>query len=437
MTARRVTAALVIVLLGQAVAYGALLGHVEHGSGRPNATMLVAVTVPLWAAAVALTARLRLAPRHAGAFVLGAGAVLSIVAMTHRPATSDDDFRYAWDGRVQLAGVDPYRYPPAATELARLRDPFLFGGPGAHRHPIGKGVTTAVNRPDVRTVYPPVAEAAFTALRVLSFGGHGNHLPLQLAAALGALAVGAILLRRGPPWRAALWTWCPVTVVEFANNAHVDWLGVLLAVLALTVARRTWLVGVLVGAATAVKLYPALVLPALLRRDWRIGLVAVGFVALVYVPHVLAVGLDVIGYLPGYLQENQYGDGGRLLLLSPLLGDTLGTLVGVVVLAAVSVWAWRRGDPARPERAAVVVVGVAFLVVTPNYGWYAALLLALVALTGALEWLPIVFAATLAYVVPGDHDTLIYAVALAAAGAGRVMRARRPDLTAPLGSPSR
>jgi hypothetical protein len=74
------------------------------------------------------------------------------------------------------------------------------------------------------------------------------------------------------------------------------------------------------------------------------------------------------------------------------------------------VWAGRYAA-GPPQRSAVVLVGVAFLVVTPSYGWYAGLLLALVALTGAIEWVPVVFAATFAYLVHGRYDVLIYAVA--------------------------
>jgi hypothetical protein len=193
---------------------------------------------------------------------------------------------------------------------------------------------------------------------------------------------------------------------------------------------------VLVGAAIAVKLYPALVLPALMRRRWWVAVVAVAFLLLVYVPHVLAVGSDVLGYLPGYLQEEKYDSGERLLLLGPLLGHPFDTVVGLLVMAAVSLWAWLRSDGEHPERAAVVVVGVAFCVFTPSYGWYAGLLLALVALTGAVEWLPIVLAPTLAYLVHTDHDTLVYAIALIAAVLVTALR-HRTDLRSRLGRPVR
>src|SRR5215203_3915757 len=42
------------------------------------------------------------------------------------PYLSDDIYRYVWDGRVQAAGVNPYRYIPAAPELTHLRDDAIY-----------------------------------------------------------------------------------------------------------------------------------------------------------------------------------------------------------------------------------------------------------------------------------------------------------------------
>ena len=73
------------------------------------------------------------------------------------PLTSDDIYRYVWDGRVQLAGIDPYRFVPLDPALTFLRDAQLFppGGP------------PAINRPGVHTIYPPGAQALFTAVAFL------------------------------------------------------------------------------------------------------------------------------------------------------------------------------------------------------------------------------------------------------------------------------
>ena len=46
-------------------------------------------------------------------------------------------------------------------------------------------------------------------------------------------------------------------------------------------------------------------------------------VAVGYLPHVLGVGTKVLGYLPGYLREEDYDAGGRYLLAG-LLGLPAG-----------------------------------------------------------------------------------------------------------------
>ena len=48
------------------------------------------------------------------------------------------------------------------------------------------------------------------------------------------------------------------------------------------------------------------------------GAAAAAVVVAGYLPHVLAVGVKVLGYLPGYLREENYDSGGRYLLASLL-----------------------------------------------------------------------------------------------------------------------
>lgn len=394
-------AALAAVLGAQAVLTAEL---VAQTSISHRMLWLYCLSLPLFGAAVWLLARSRLSARTGMLVILGAAAVLQLVALTKAPATSDDDFRYIWDAKVQLSGIDPYRYVPQDPHLAGLRDTFLFP---TDRCPYAiPGGCTAINRPAVHTVYPPVAEGAFVVIRLASFGGHGGHLPIQLAGALGTLLIAWLLARRAlargrPLWTAALWAWCPLTIIEFSSSGHIDWLAILFVVLGLgAAARRPGLAGGLIGAAIVTKLYPVVVLPALLRRRPKTVLAAAAAVVVIsYIPHVIAVGRAVIGYLPGYLQEEQYDSGGRLMLLGQVLPHPADTVVGLLILAAVAWWAVRHADPDEPERAAVVLMGATLLVATPAYGWYAGLLLALVAMSGALEWLPVALAPTLIYLV--------------------------------------
>lgn len=420
----------------QLAAYAVLLhDHNTVAHDQPQDLALESVCVPAWAVAVYCLRELRVGRRAAAWLVLGVAALLQVVALTAQPTTSDDDYRYAWDAKVQLAGVDPYRYAPEAAELAGLRDGFVFPHVPAAQcpHPIAGGCT-AINRPDVHTVYPPVAQAAFDVVRLVSFGGAGGHLPLQLAGAAGVLAIAGLLLRRLSAWRAALWAWSPLAVLEFGNNAHIDWLAVLFCVLALQ-ARTAGRAGALCGAAVAVKLYPVLLLPSLLRRSWTAALTAAAVVVLVYVPHLVAVGGAVLGYLPGYLHEEGYGTGQRLQLLGAVLPRPADTVAGVLIVVAAGWWAWRRG-PADPARSAVTVVGAALLVATPNYSWYAALLLALIALTGAVGWLPVACAPAFGYLT-GQGRTVWFAAAALALTLALARRRRRTGVVRPSTSPAR
>lgn len=423
-TVRCARAGLVLALLAEAV----LLGFAVH----PGTTQQLGILLREMGALLAFVAALALLPhcawpaRRAVAVVLGVGAALQVLALTHAPVTSDDDFRYVWDAKVQLAGIDPYRYAPTAPQLDYLRDEFLWP---AHLdpcpHPLDQGGCTLINLPTKHTIYPPIAQGAFVLMRLVSFGGHGGHVPLQVAAALGALAIAGLLARRAlaigrPVWTVALWAWCPMTVMELGNNAHLDWLAVLLALLALGAAERGRLTaaGGWIGAAISTKLYPALLLPSLLRRrPWVVLGTAAVVVGLSYVPHVAVVGREVIGFLPGYLKEDGYSTGRGYRLIGLVLPPVPAGIVAVLVVLAAMVWAARRTDPDHPDATALVVVGVALLASTPSLPWYTLLLLALAARVGRPEWLGVVAAATVSYLGAGAGAKLSV-VGAAAYGAG-------------------
>ncbi|WP_375500174.1 glycosyltransferase 87 family protein [uncultured Jatrophihabitans sp.] len=407
--------------------YVALFAVLLHTSGPHVALWLYGSSSVVFGLLVALLSRVEWTPSRLALVILAGAAVLQVVALTRGPTTSDDVYRYLWDGRVQFSGTDPYAYPPVSSHLTHLRDGSLFLPPRAHcawRIPDG---CSLINRPSVRTIYPPVAQLIFDGGHLLGFGagGTGGVHVFQVLAALGVLAGTVLLLRASlragrPLWPVAIWAWSPLVVIEYGNNAHVDWAAVLLSLGCLELARRGragW-TGLLLAAATLTKIYPALIGPAVLkRRPWLVLVVAAAAAVVAYVPHVLAAGTDVIGYLPGYLHEEGYNSGTRLLLLGAVLPHPVDTVVGVLIIAAAALWCWSRSDADAPEQSAVVLVGVAFLVTTPGYGWYAGLLLALAVLARRLEWVPLAFAPTFVYLVRAEvskatwYGTTIYAVA--------------------------
>jgi hypothetical protein len=102
----------------------------------------------------------------------------------------------------------------------------------------------------------------------------------------------------------------------------------------------------------------------------------------------------VVGFLPGYLDEEGLADGrSRFSLLRAVVARTGGRGGGLVVIAAVALVAARQTDPERPGRAPSRCVGVALAIAGITYPWYALLLVAARGARRALEWLAVAAAA--------------------------------------------
>ena len=444
---------------------GALILLLVRPSLDPARIRWLPLLIGAWIAFIVAAWLLRKVPRRTSvALILLGGIALQAVAVSAPPQGSNDLYRYIWDGKVQAAGIDPYQYVPTATQLVGLREEFLWNAKGQYcvrqayvsLHPAADLTAgcTNINRPTVPTIYPPVAEAYFLGVHYLPSGSDSS-TPIQATTALVAVLVTVLLLfglgRLGRDIRmAALWSWCPTVVLEAGNSAHVDVVAVGItaaAVLVLATARttrRTILGGILLGLAIATKMTPALTVPALLRRRWVTVLVAAGsaFVA-VYVPHVIRVGSKVIGFLPGYLQQEGYTKGTRFGIIGLFVTGPLAIAAAALILAAVAFAVLQFSDPDRPWEGALYMTAAALAVATPHYQWYSLLLVMLVALDGRPEWLA--FAAGGYYAAYPDlgrrytppwklEDAIAYGVPLVVVAVGWLIRhelARRASISEP------
>ncbi|WP_157246953.1 glycosyltransferase 87 family protein [Nonomuraea typhae] len=363
--------------------------------------------------------------RRLAALVAGGGIVLAATGLSAPPSSSTDSYRYAWDGRVQAAGLSPYDHPPADPALVFVRDAWLFppACEGRDRWPLPDGGCTRINRPSVPTIYPPVAQGYFLLIHRLSPDGV-RHKALQLGG--WAMAVAVLLLLCARDLRAAAcWAWCPAVPIEAVNNAHVDMLAVLLVILAFTTARAR---GALLGAAVAAKLLPATALPGALsgvlaggvawRRIAAVIVPAVLVVTLAYLPYTLTSRSSVAGFLLGYLAEERYrspADGNRYLVLRLLLPDGWAPYAAIGLLALIALHVLRYGDASRPWHGALVVTGSVLLIFTPGYSWYALLVVALAAVEGRWEWLGVALAGAIALVSGPRADHHLAAIVYTAA----------------------
>jgi hypothetical protein len=319
------------------------------------------------------------------------------------PYLSTDVYRYIWDGRVEAAGINPYRYLPADPHLEALRDPDIF--PRINR------ANTAV------TIYPPIAEAIFLAVTRIS-----ESVTAMKAAMVGFEIITFVMLvhmlaTEGLPIsRVLVYAWHPLPLWEFAGSGHIDAALIAFTVVALWAAqrRRSAVAGFFIAGATLVKFYPAVLLPALYRR-WNWSMPA-GFAAIVILAYLffIAVGSRVIGFLPGYAAEEGFdasGSGLYLLALMRHLPPFADLSAGVYMIGAALILAtlgvaiiFGRNSARSPFAPAMALAAVFMVLVSPHYAWYFAWLIVFACFVRALAFLWLTNACLLLYLIPvGSH----------------------------------
>ena len=374
-----------LLLLGLLLLTGEAFGlAAQFDRDLPGFIIAALVQGAVWAIAAVLVAR-GAGGRPAFALILATAILLRIGALTAPVYLSDDVYRYLWDGRVQAAGINPYRYIPTDTHLAPLRDEAIFPN---------------INRSNYApTIYPPVAQMVFFA--ATRFGETVPAMKLVLVA-VEAIGIGALLVvLRGtgaPRENILFYAWHPLPVWEIAGSGHVDAAVVAFVALALAAAlagRRAWS-GAALAAATLVKFFPVVLAPALWRpaksnlADWRwLAGFAVVIVA-AYLPY-LGVGPRVLGFLPAYVAEENLASGSGFWILD-LVGRAVPLpvaaylVVAATVVAGLAIGALRRpADPLASLPWASALATAAVLFASPHYAWY---FVWLVALLSVAPWWP-------------------------------------------------
>jgi hypothetical protein len=416
-----------LLLLGLTIGGMALdLPHSPHAAYQHRVNLLVSVLVTsalAYGAAVLLVLR-RVLPSGAFWFVLGLALLLRLLLLFESPALSSDIFRYVWDGRVQAAGINPYRFVPADPALAGLRDSVIY---------------PSINRADyARTIYPPFAQLFFGIVGRIADGVTAIKLGMLGFEALGIGCLLALLARaKLPQARILIYAWNPLVLWSFASDGHVDAMtvGLLGLGLLLRLRNRQGWAGVALAGAVLAKFLPLAVAPALLRggRFWPPALAGSAVIITLYAAYS-GVGWHVLGFLPDYRIEEGLEDGSNFWLLSgldyllPLPPAASSVYLAVAAVGLVSLaLAIARARPAPGDAVALcrdagVLMLITMLVLSPRYAWYFAWLAlpATIAPSPALLWLAT--ASVLFYVDPWNDrflwPALVYIPTLGLLAAG-------------------
>lgn len=358
-----------LTLLGAAATILVLATPFAFREGGDNTYMAFAIVTGLIAAAATHVAE-RCPTTRALWLIVTIAIALRVIAIAIGPILSTDIFRYVWDGQVQAAGINPYRYVPADAALAALRDSAIYPN---------------INRADYAvTIYPPVAQMFFLA--TTRFGANVTTMKLAMVLCEGAIAGSIVLLLRRlgrPVTRLVAYAWHPLPVWEIAGNGHVDALmsALMMTGLCLALFGRELRGAVAIALGALAKPFIVVVLPAVWRPwDWKAPAAVVAVVALCYAPY-LSVGWGVLGFLTrGYLGEEKIASGEYLWPLAVwrrVVGVLPGDVIAYVAIAAVIVGAlalgsaFRRKDALELRLADINRLLLTFLLLlSPNYPWY-------------------------------------------------------------------
>jgi hypothetical protein len=338
-----------------------------------------------------------------GIILLGAF-VLRVMLLPLPPGLSHDSWRYLWDARVTLHGYSPYVYAPGDKTLAALQHSILY---------------TNSRFRNVPTIYPPGAQAIYLVSYLLAPANlyflKGIFLIFDMVT---CIALIVLLGRKGLDQRRfILYAWCPLPIVEFAIQGHVDVITLTFTILAVLSAsnrsvRGYMVTGFLIGLATLTKIYPILLLvvilpggddkntPVMRRIQYHyVPLLASCFATIIagYLPYfILGHGL-VFGFFATYASEQGQNAGvtqqivhllGEQLHLSLTKTITLEHIVDVFLIGASSlivfVQCWR--NRMSVEVGALLLFGIVLSISSHVFPWYTTILLLWVPLLVGPFW---------------------------------------------------
>jgi alpha-1,6-mannosyltransferase len=324
----------------------------------------------------------RTSSRKALVLIFGVAVLLRLVLLFIEPLLSTDIYRYVWDGRVQAAGINPYRFFPADPSLSALRDQAIYPN---------------VDKADYAvTIYPPVAQAFFFLVTRVSETVTMMKLALLGCEAVTVFVIWSLLKQLGKPvTRIVAYLWLPLPMWEIANNGHIDALMVALMMLGVWLALQAKPLrgAAVVALAVLAKPFALFALPPLWRAwDWKMPTLVIAVLALCYAPY-LSVGSGVLGFLTtGYLQEESLASGNTIWPLAAwrvLAGTIHGDVAVYWSIALLMMGAMALSVSLRESRSAETVIAdinklllVALFLISPNYPWYFLAITPFVALQG-------------------------------------------------------
>ena len=233
--------------------------------------------------------------------IIFVGIFFRLLLLFSIPALSDDFYRFVWDGRLLINGLNPYTILPSefvqSIDFQRVID--------------DKSIFQYLNSPNYYTVYPPLNQFIFAISSWLSQGNlFGNVVWLRafiLLAEVGTLVLIAPdggaknsfsdtpkftkgELRKASPSAAAvgsLYAFNPLVILELTGNLHFEAVVIFFLFLAYRIGKKNLLLSAFFFAcAVSTKMLPLIFIPLVIKHlGLKKGLIycsILGFITIVF-----------------------------------------------------------------------------------------------------------------------------------------------------------
>ena len=303
------------------------------------------------------------------------GLVARIILFMSTPLLSDDIYRFIWDGRMIMEGLNPYSWTPTMV-ASTIDNGCLYNN---------------LNSPDYYSVYPAICQVVFLIATWLAgssvfWSGFIIKIFLLLADLCIFKFLNDWLKSEGSDSRRALWYFLnPLVLIETFGNLHFEVVMIALMMYAFMMMKRQSVSALALAGGVATKLLPAITLPfVLFRIRWQSALrylvIFCGASLILFTPILLAFQSQGFGESVNlYFQTFEFNasiyyifkEMGWLVLgyngihiIGPLCVITAGLLILIMS------YLYRKADISKWPEALLLIFTIYFLFATTVHPWY-------------------------------------------------------------------
>ncbi len=323
--------------------------------------------------------------------IIISGILFRLALIDSAPSTSDDFYRYLWEGRMILNFENPFEKAPDDPSLKYIHDGQL---------------PAKVSFPHMTTIYPPIAQITFAAG---SFISPGNSAGLKIIYLLFETMTLFILFRLlketgNNEWKVVYYAWLPLPIMEYMVNAHIDAAGITFFLLFLYYAGKNKYIAASfpLAGAILVKLFPALFIPLLFRKfGFKKSVISIGITLLIvslfmlpFIPEKREINESLITYL------STWSFNGSLYKITDYLtgfGSDSRLITYSLFIAGIIIISFRYNNFTK----AVFYSWILYIICTPTlYPWYLGWVSAMLPLVFSPALLSLLFFVNFSNVTP-------------------------------------